>query len=380
MSNFNINDISYLYEHITNQDQFSLDAESDYYDQELSELVEDIISSISITMISSGHSAEGVIDFLENASEQEILEYYLDAPSIDEDFTLSEDSEVELVRIDEAIGSALKLLGRAAKPALRTLKVAAKRAAGPGVRKQVSKAVSKAKDTATKAKGSIPSKDAVKSGAKTALGLGAATLAGYAGGRAAGSRDAKSTPSTTEPTPPKPSETPSGGSGGGGSQPGSSSPRPSSEKPKTSKPKKDKDIDKGPAGETPMQKWARLHPKLAAKVKPGQSGYEEISAKREKPGPNEKQDQTPTTGKPEAKVDPKEVEASIKAQQERDKKGAAVSTKKESYDAFDLVLEYLFETEQVETLTEATYVMMKMESDAIQAIVEQKSQSIMDNN
>jgi hypothetical protein len=45
-----------------------------------------------------------------------------------------------------------------------------------------------------------------------------------------------------------------------------------------------------------MQKWARLHPTLAAKVKPGQSGYEEISAKRDKPGPNEKQDQTPTTG------------------------------------------------------------------------------------
>jgi hypothetical protein len=376
MSNFNINDISYLYEHINNQDQFSLDPESDYYDQELSELVEDIISSISITMISSGHSAEGVIDFLENASEQEILEYYLDAPSIDENFALSEDSEVELVRIDEAIGSALKLLGRAAKPALRTLKVAAKRAAGPGVRKQVSKAVSKAKDTATKAKGSIPSKERVKSAAKTALGLGAATLAGYAGGRSAGGRDSKTAPSDTKSTttPPKPSETPSGGSGGGGSQPRSSSPRPSSEKPKASKPKKDKDIDKGPAGETPMQKWARLHPKLAAKVKPGQSGYEEISTKREKPGPNEKKDQTPTTGKPEAKVDPKEVEASIKAQQERDSK----KVKKESYDAFDLVLEYLFETEQVETLTEATYVMMEMDSDAIQAIVEQKTQSVIE--
>jgi hypothetical protein len=377
MSNFNINDISYLYEHISNQDRLSLEPESEYYNQDLAELVEDVISSISINMISSGHTAEGVIDFLQNASEQDILEYYLGAPSINEGFVLSEDHEVELARINEAIGSALRLLSRAAKPALRTLKVATKRAMGPGARKQVSKAVSKVKDIAAKVKGNIPSKERVKSAAKAALGLGAATLAGYAGGRAAGGRDAKSTPSTTDSTPtPQQSQAPSGGSGEGGSQPRSSSPRPSSEKPKTPKPTKD--ADKGPAGETPMQKWARLHPKLATKVKPGQSGYDEISAKRDKPGPNEKQDQTPTTGKPEAKINPKEVEASIKAQQERDKNRAEASTKKESYDAYDIVLDYLFETNQVDTLAEASYVMMEMDSDAIQSIVLEQSGYLID--
>jgi hypothetical protein len=65
-------------------------------------------------------------------------------------------------------------------------------------------------------------------------------------------------------------------------------------------------------GETPMQQWARLHPKLAAQVKPGQAGYEEISAMRDKPGPNEKQDQTPTQGPTNAKIDPKSVEEDMK--------------------------------------------------------------------
>ena len=69
MSNFNINDISYICEHITNQDQFSLDSESEYYNQELAELVEDIITTISYSMISEGCSASSVLDFLANASE-----------------------------------------------------------------------------------------------------------------------------------------------------------------------------------------------------------------------------------------------------------------------------------------------------------------------
>ena len=63
-------------------------------------------------------------------------------------------------------------------------------------------------------------------------------------------------------------------------------------------------------------------------------------------------------------IDTKSVEADLKAQQERDKKRAeAASTKKESYDAFDLVLEYLFETDQVETLTEASYEDMQQHSE-----------------
>ena len=44
---------------------------------------------------------------------------------------------------------------------------------------------------------------------------------------------------------------------------------------------------------------------------------------------------------------------------------------KESYDAFDLVLEYLLSQGHVDTLDEALYVMMEMSSNTIQSIVEQ---------
>ena len=43
---------------------------------------------------------------------------------------------------------------------------------------------------------------------------------------------------------------------------------------------------------------------------------------------------------------------------------------KESYDAFDLVLEYLFSQGHVGTLDEALYVMMEMDSECIRSIAE----------
>ena len=123
---------------------------------------------------------------------------------------------------------------------------------------------------------------------------------------------------------------------------------------------------------TPMQQWAKSNPTLAAKVKPGQSGYDDISANRTKPGPNEKQDQTPTQGPPDAKIDTKAVDASLKAQQDRDKNKAkpqAVNASYE-YDAYDLVLEYLLSQGHVETVEEANYVMMIMDAETIGSIVE----------
>jgi hypothetical protein len=120
-----------------------------------------------------------------------------------------------------------------------------------------------------------------------------------------------------------------------------------------------------------MQQWAKANPKLAAKVKPGQSGYEEISAMRSTPGPNEKQDQTPTTGKPEAQIDKSSVEADIKKEQERLKKKTEQTTTKESYDAYDVILEYLIDTEQVDTIEEAHYVMLEMGAETIGSIVDQ---------
>jgi hypothetical protein len=370
-----INSVGYLYEEINIHQNDFLNEESEYYDEEASELVEDIIATISTSMVYEGYSAEGIIGFLADSSEESIIEKYL---SFDENIltesTVSEDYIVEQIDIlNEAIGSALKLLGRgvmaAAKPAARLIKTATKRAIGPGGRKAVAKAVTKVKDIAKGAKAALPRV------AKGALLAGTGVLTGYAGAKLGGAGgDGKVGPKIVGPkivgpkiVGPKSSSpsggggsTPSGGGGGGSSTPSSGSPKPSPSK------------SKAPTGETDMQKWARLHPKLAAKVKPGQSGYDEISATRTKPGPNEKQDQTPTQGSPDAKIDTKAVDAAIKAQQERDKKRAQAQAVNSSYeyDAYDLVLEYLLSEGHVDTVEEAHYVMLVMDAEMIGDIVE----------
>ena len=121
-----------------------------------------------------------------------------------------------------------------------------------------------------------------------------------------------------------------------------------------------------------MQKWAKANPTLASKVKLGQSGYDDISATRTKPGPNEKQDQTPTQGPSDATIDPKAVDTALKAQQERDKKKAQPQTVSSSYeyDAYDLVLEYLLSQGHADTLEEANYVMLELDAEMIGDIVE----------
>ena len=229
----------------------------------------------------------------------------------------------------------------------------------------------------------------VKTAAKGALIGGTGVLAGYMGAKLGGAGgDGKVGPAIVGPkivgpkivgpkiVGPKSSSS-SGGSGsnssgGGGSNSsgsgGGSSASPSgSAKPVPSSAAAPKKSESG----TAMQQWAKANPKLAAKVKPGQSGYEEISAMRSTPGPNEKQDQTPTTGKPEAQIDKSSVEADIKKEQERLKKKTEQTTTKESYDAYDVILEYLIDTEQVDTIEEAHYVMLEMGAETIGSIVDQ---------
>jgi hypothetical protein len=74
---------------------------------------------------------------------------------------------------------------------LVTAKVALKRMAGPGVRKAVGGAVGKVKDIAAKVAPKLPGIG------KAALGLGAAGLAGYVGGKLAGAGADKKTGAQT---------------------------------------------------------------------------------------------------------------------------------------------------------------------------------------
>ena len=416
-----INSVGYLYEEINIQQNDFLNEESQYYDEEASELVEDIIATISTSMVYEGYSANGIIAFLADSPEESIIEKYLsfDESILTESNVSEEYIEEQLQQLDEIIGAALRIAGAGLKAAkyaknvkgaapiarlsagLKGAGTAAERVAKQGikassvVRSTLSKGVQKVKDVAKGAKAALTSPTAKKIATGALIG-GTGVLAGYAGAKL-GSGDGKVGPKIVGPkivgpkiVGPK-SSSPSGGggsnsSGGGG---GSSTPPPSSSKPSPAKPKV---ADKAPEGETAMQKWARANPKLADKVKIGQSGYDEISAKRTKPGPNEKQDQTPTSGPTPAIPDLKSVNADLKKanipdalnkpapagsalakEQERRKRESQAQTVNSSYeyDAYDLVLEYLLSQGHVDTVEEANYVMLVMDAETIGSIVEE---------
>ena len=433
-----INSVGYLYEEINIQQNDFLNEESEYYDEEASELVEDIIATISTSMVYEGYSAEGVIGFLADSSEESIIEKYL---SFDENIltesNISEDYIVEQLEIldfaiSEGLGSlagkvatgigklfvkrapALKSAGpltqnvatklaMKGKPTLFTkAKVGLERAIGPKGRKAV-KAV---KDITSKAKAALPGI------AKGALIGGTGVLAGYAGAKL-GSGDGKVGqklvgpkivgpkivgPKIVGPT----SSSSSGGGGGGGSSTSSSaSPKPSPSKSKVTAQTGDKTKD--------MDTWAKANPKLAAakaerdRTRGTSSTTNPLMADMKsklpaaspastsKPGPGEKQNQTPTTGPTPAIPDLKSVNADLKKantpdalnkpapansalakEQERRKRESQARTVNASYeyDAYDLVLEYLLSQGHVETVEEANYVMLVMDAETIGTIVE----------
>jgi hypothetical protein len=402
--------VGYLYEEINVQQQDFLNEDSEYYDAEAAELVEDILSTISVSMIYEGYSVSAVIGFLADSSEEDILEKYLSFnESVLSESTVSEDyAEEQLQQLDEFLGAALRIAGAGLKAAkyakgakglaplarlgsgLQGAGKAASRVAQQGtkasavVRPAISKAVTKVKDIAKGAK-SISTNPVAKNIAKGAgiFGLGAA--GGFVGAKMAGAGSggsqkptdsSKQTPSTIPPesakppkaevTTPKAPEASGGGSkasSGGGSKVSAPAAKPKSQ-------------DKPKSGETPMQQWARLNPKLAAKVKPGQSGYEEISQTRVKPSSYEKQDQTPTQGSSTAQINANSIEADIKAEQERTKKRmeqqkSSTTTTKESYEPYDILLDYLIDRGHADSLEEAHYIMLEMDESAVGVIMEE---------
>ena len=86
--------------------------------------------------------------------------------------------------------------------------------------------------------------------------------------------------------------------------------------------------------------------------------------------------------KPEELNKPAPAGTALAAEQERRRKAQAQAEAQKQtvsasyeYDAYDLVLEYLFDTEQAETVKEAHYLMTEMNSEMIQSIVEAKRKS-----
>jgi hypothetical protein len=443
MSNFFpslVDDIGSLYSNIAQKDLELLNEDSDYYDQEVTEFVEDIISTISISMICERYSADAVLSFFANSTEEVILEKYfsVDKVYITESIVSDEYIQEQFEILDEGIGAALRVLGTglkmggkgllqgagtALKGAGRTVVTAAKRGMGPGGRKALGAAATKVKEIGTAAKAALTSPMA-KNILKGAGIVGLGGLSGFVGAKLAGAGSddkAKVGPKIVGPkiVGPK-SSSPSGGSGS------TPSVKAAPTKPAFTAQTGDKAKD--------MATWAKANPRLAEveRLRASGASRSEINkvmynkgtaaynaAISDKPGPGEKKDQTPTQGNPDAKIDTKSVEASkasfkpsaapaagnalsqtaakvmekppafnptpeVKA---TTPKPTPVAPKAPTvgrdqmiqrnlrngmeYDAYDLVLEYLFSQGHVETVEEAHYVMMVMDAETIGTIVEE---------
>jgi hypothetical protein len=400
-------DMNYLYEHIANRDAQQLNENSDHYDKEFAELVEDIISTISLSMVHEGYSANGIVSFLANSPNEDIIEKYLNFDeNILTESTVSEDYiQEQLDQLNEFVGAALRVLGAGLKAAkyakgvkglapvarlssgLKGAGTAAERVAKQGlkqssvIRSGLSKGVDKVKDIAKGAKTALTGSTAKKVGLGAAA-LGAATGAGYIGGRMSGSGSQRPVPSlakppTTQKPPaapklPSPSSNSGGGSGsgapsrsGGGS---SNTPKKPAFTKQTGNPEKD------------MKTWAASNPKLAA----AKAERDRIRGTQQSDNPQFMKDMpgtrplnSPSVQSPDvAKLgagnqsltnNPNAFKAATPpTPKASDKK----SEKNEAYDAYELVLEYLFDYGHADTIEEAEYIMTELDESFIQSLVE----------
>jgi len=378
-----VDDISFLYSNISQKNTEVLNEDSQYYDEEVAELVEDIFSKICLSMIYEGYSANAVISFLANSSEDDILNEYLSFNEnvIKESVISDEYIQEQLEILNEGIGSALKLLAKGVAPAFRLGKVALKRAMGPGARKGVKQAVTKVKDIATSVKNNAPKI------AKGALLAGTGVLAGYTGAKLSGDSSAKVV--APKPVAPK-AVAPKTSTPGNSSTPGNTStPGNSSTQGNTSTP--------GNSQKEPSAKQTSPKSPTIGKT-PGGTEYErrtptsaELAAAQEKRATGGSEEEAIKAGVDAGKTsNPVKMDipgfalggkfdvdkTGIKPPTEftkttPEKKKTSTETTSEGYDAYDLVLEYLLSQGHTDTIEEAHYVMMEMDEETIGSIIEQ---------
>lgn len=438
-------DMNYLYEHIANRDAQQLNENSDHYDEEFAELVEDIISTISLSMVHEGYSANGIISFLANSPNEDIIEKYLNFDeNVITESTVSEDYiQEQLDQLNEFVGAALRVLGAGLKSAKYAKNVkgaapvarlaagfkgagtAAERVAKQGfkqssvIRSGLSKGVDKVKDIAKGAKAALTSPTAKKIGLG-ALGAGALVGLPYAGAKLAGAGSGGQGPSpaggkpgtpgsssntdfmkgsalaklggrqgrvkdgefrtmgwskqsadrynkakgaTTPPAaakPPAPAKPATSSSGGGSGSGGGSKPaaKPAAKKPfiGTTKGGTKYEI------RTPTTKERDA----SAAAGGGEAGVRAaVAAGKPTTGPEASNAQ-----KSQAGADVAAIQAKERANFEKKNKEVMASTQKESYNAYELVLEYLFDYGHANTIEEAEYIMTELDESFIQSLVE----------
>lgn len=470
-----IDNIGFLYESISLEEKDFMNEQSAYYDAEAVEMIEEIISAISLSMICEGYSASSIISFLADSSDQDIIEKYLnfDENLITEN-NIPDEYIIEQIDILESVSNlilerrgvtkalqglkglfstakrspALKSAGplspKAAtnlamkgKPTLMTkARVGTERLIGPKGRK----AVQSVKDFGTKAKAALPTV------AKAALVGGLGVLGGYAGTKLAGAggdgpgvpgggkegpggddsgagvvkdyaafraggggaksrktgmniRDVealgrknlaalKSKGGTPAPAPAAPAlPAPSGNGGGVGGSGRSSSAAPAPKKPDAA-PSAPAPTDGAERRAATSLELRRAQEARAAALQAGKSKSEAEKAAVQAGIDASKPTQGSTASIPDLKSvntdlaksntkaeleKPAPAGSALAAEQERRKRAQQVATSNttnESYDAYDIVLEYLINTNQVDNLDEAHYVMLEMDSETIGSIVE----------
>lgn len=125
-------------------------------------------------------------------------------------------------------------------------------------------------------------------------------------------------------------------------------------------------------GLTPMQQWAKNFPKLAAKVKPGQSGYAEINPTKlpVQPGKVSTGGYDPRGGSYAQQLNT--TLKNLSSDYGRLPQGTIkpVSKRQMKKEAYDVVLDYLLSEGHVDTVEEAHYVMLQMTSEHVRDIVE----------
>ena len=461
--------VGYLYEEINIQQEDFLNEESRYYDAEATELVEDILSTISSMMVYEGYSAEGIIGFLADSSEETIIEKYL---SFDENVltesAISEEYVVEQLEIfdaalNEGLGTligkvakgALGLAGRvASKPARMAVakkmmqsanpartaaaveRLSARKVAKAGldpamvknapdlatkvrmgvtapIKGVVTKAVQKVKDIAKGAKEALPKI------AKYGLAGGAGVLAGYLGTKMGGAGE--KTPEAPKPAPSSKYNAAAalGGqaafkAGGGAAKmkknpemtaadvqrqgminirnkkPPVAAPKPSpAEAPATPpaaqkpQPKPEKKPSTGKLGDTTFERRTPTSAELR--------GAQEYRQQNPNAKPEDVLKAAQEAGKKQTSVDkdiarfnkPEELNrqappnTALAAEQERRRKKVeqdlknAASSMKESYEPYEVLLEYLMGGGHADTIEEAHYIMLEMDSSAVRAVMEE---------
>lgn len=448
-------DMNYLYEHIANRDAQQLNENSDHYDEEFAELVEDIISTISLSMVHEGYSANGIIAFLANSPNEDIIEKYLNFDeNIITESTISEDYvQEQLGQLNEFVGAALRVLGagfKAAKYAkgakglapitrsasgLKGAGTAAERVAKQGlkqssvIRSGLTKGVEKVKDIAKGAKAALTSPTAKKIGLG-ALGAGALVGLPYAGAKLAGAGSGGQGPSPTggkpgtpgsssntdftkssalaklggregrikdgefrtmdwsqqskdrynkakgSATPPPAPKLPAPTGSGGGSGSGRGS-KPATTSQKSPIPKK---LTPAKLGNTSFErrtptsaefKGAQEYRASNPNAKP-----EDVLKAAQEAGKRQKSVDTDVIkfNKPEELDKPAPAGSALAAEQERRKAEAEAQKQTVSssyeYDAYNLVLEYLFDNGDADTIEEAEYIMTELDESFIQSLVE----------